>query len=236
MCLSCPLAFTLFVALAADDPSWNNKPIPQWNDEDAKQVLSDSPWVKNVKLERVRDLSKFERRDGGNISAGVPPYVGVFWLDLSGLAGVFGSNSEEAAIRRARRLVPDLGNVVVRWESALPVRAAEQKVGGVGVPAWQGDYYAIAVYDIAPPFHWNLANELKGDAFLKRNHKKDLKPSRVEVLSHPSGLVTVVYLFPRSADITKKDGSAQFVAQIGRLFVSQFFVLDDMQFAGKLEY
>src|SRR5580704_7054990 len=108
MCPSCPLAFAVFLLLAADDPSWNNKPIPQWNDEDAKQVLSDSPWVKNVKLERVRDLSKFERRDGGNMSAGIPPYVGVFWLDLSGLAGVFGSNSEEAAISRAGRVVPDL--------------------------------------------------------------------------------------------------------------------------------
>lgn len=222
--------------MAADDPSWNNKPIPQWNDEDAKQVLSDSPWAKNVKLDRVRDLSKFERRDGGNMSAGVPPYVGVFWLDLSGLAGVFGSNSEEAAIGRALRMRPDLGTVVVRWESALPVRAAEQKAGQVGIPASVGDYYAIAVYDVRPPFRWNLPNELKGLAFLKRNHKKDLKPSRVEVLPHDSGLVTVVYLFPRSADITKKDGSVQFAAQIGRLFVSQFFVLDDMQFEGKPEY
>lgn len=80
------------------------------------------------------------------------------------------------------------------------------------------------------------AEPAKGLAFLKRNHKKDLKPSRVEVLPHDSGLVTVVYLFPRSADITKKDGSVQFVAQIGRLFVSQFFVLDDMQLEGKPEY
>ena len=81
-----------------------------------------------------------------------------------------------------------------------------------------------------------LAERAKGLAFLKRNHKKDLKPSRVEVLPHDSGLVTVVYLFPRSADITKKDGSVQFAAQIGRLFVSQFFVLDDMQFEGKTQF
>jgi hypothetical protein len=171
------------------------------------------------------------------MSAGIPPYVGVFWLDLSGLAGVFGSNSEEAAIGRALRMRLDLGTVVVRWESALPVRAAEQKVGEMGMPASVADYYTIAVYDVRPPFLWNLASELKGDAFLKRNHKKDLKPSRVEILRHDdSNLVTVVYLFPRSAEITKKDGSVQFAAQIGRLFVSQFFVLQDMQFEGKPEY
>ncbi|HXP83631.1 MAG TPA: hypothetical protein VN841_02870 [Bryobacteraceae bacterium] len=77
-------------------------------------------------------------------------------------------------MQRARRFQPDLGNVVVRWESALPVRAAERKVGEAGAPVWQGDYYTIAVYDVAPPYHWNLANELKGLAFLKRDKKKDL--------------------------------------------------------------
>jgi hypothetical protein len=232
----CLLALASLVLLSGDDPSWQAKTIPQWDDQDAKQVLADSPWVKSVKLERVRDLSKFERRDGGNMSAGIPPYVGFFWLDLEGLSGLFGgSNSEALAMERARRWQPDLGNVVVRWESALPVRAAERKVGEIGVPVWQGDYYAIAVYDVAPPFHWNLASELKGIAFLKRDNKKDLKPSRVQILPHDSGLVTVVYLFSRSAGITRDDGNIRFVAQIGRLFVSQFFFPEDMQFRGKTE-
>ena len=55
--------------LTGDDPSWKDKSIPQWDDQDAKQVLAESPWVKSVKLERVRDLSEFERRDGGNWEA-----------------------------------------------------------------------------------------------------------------------------------------------------------------------
>ncbi len=127
--------------------------------------------------------------------------------------------------------------MIVRWESALPVRAAEQKTGEAGAPAWAEDYYTIAVYDVArPSVRWNLSNQLKQDAFLKRNHKKDLKPSRVEVLRHEEELITVVYSFPRSAEISKKDGSVQFAAQIGRLFVSRYFVLDDMQFEGKPEY
>jgi hypothetical protein len=220
---------------AGDDSTWKEKSIPQWDDQDARQILSDSPWVKSVKLERVRDLSKFQRRDGGNLSAGVPPYVGTFWLDLSGLSGLFGANPEAVAMERARRWQPDLGNVVIRWESALPVRAAERKTGEVGAPVWNGDYYAISVYDVEPPFHWNLANELKGLAFLKRDKKKDLKPSRVEILPHDNGLMTVVYLFPRSAEITGNDSNVRFVAQIGRLFVSQFFFPEDMQFQGKPE-
>jgi hypothetical protein len=232
----CLLASASVVLLCADDPSWHDKTIAQWDDQDAKQVLAGSPWVKSAKLERVRDLSKFERRDGGNMSAGVPPYVGVFWLDLSALGGMFGSNSEALALQRARRFRPDLGNVVVRWESALPVRAAEQKVGEAGAPMWKGDYYAIAVYDVAPPFHWNLANELKGIAFLKRDKKKDLRPSRVQILPRDNGLIGVVYLFPRSAVISGADSNVRFVAQIGRLFVSQVFFPEDMQFQGKTEF
>ena len=33
-----------------------DKPFSQWNTEDAKQVLTDSPWVKQVTPQNVRDL------------------------------------------------------------------------------------------------------------------------------------------------------------------------------------
>jgi hypothetical protein len=232
----CLLAMAAAIVLPAEDPSWQQKTIPQWDDQDAKQVLADSPWAKNVKLERVRDLSKFQRRDGGNLAAGVPPYVGTFWLDLSALAGMFGPSGGSPEVDLARRFVPDPGNVVVRWESALPVRAAEQKESEAGVPVWQGNYYAIAVYDVVPPFRWNLANELKGIAYLGRDKKKDLKPARVQILPRKNGLIGVVYLFSRSADITLKDSNVRFVAQIGRLFISQFFFPEDMRFQGKTEF
>jgi hypothetical protein len=215
--------------------TWQQKTVQQWDDGDAKQVLADSPWAKTVKLERVRDLSKFERRDGGNMSVGIPQYVGAFWFDLSAFSGLFGPNGTSTEAQLARLLVPDPGNVVVRWESALPVRAAEQKTGEAGVPEWQGDYYAIAVYDVTPPFHWNLANELRGIAFLKRDKKKDLKPAHVKIVPRDKGLVNVVYLFPRSAMITSEN-NVRFVAQIGRLFVSQFFFPEEMQFQGKPEF
>jgi len=227
---SCLLAFAAVALLAADDPSWKNKLVSEWDQEDARQVLANSPWVKSVTLNKVRDLSKFERRDGGDWEAGIGPTVGFAAI------GLFGPTLEEIALERAH-VRPYLGTVSVRWESALPVRAAEQKTGEVGVPASAGDYYTIAVYDVLrPSIRWNVPNQLKEVAFLKRNHKKDIKPSRVVVLPRGNGLVTVFYLFPRSAEINKQDGSVQFAAQIGRLFVSQLFVLGDMVFQGKPEY
>jgi hypothetical protein len=230
------LAFAFIVLpLSGDDPAWMEKPIPQWDDQDAKQVLADSPWVKSVKLEKVRDLSVFARRDGGDWDAGIAPGGGLAGAGLAALLGVLDPQSEALAIELSRRLQSELGSVAVRWESALPVRAAEQKEGELGSPMWDGNYYAIAVYDVHPPFHWNLANELKDVAFLKRDKKKDVKPARVQILPRDNGLITVVYLFPRSAEITRKDPNIRFVAQIGRLFVSQFFFPEDMQFLGKPE-
>src|SRR5579862_1380438 len=206
-----PFIFTLVaVTLLPAGLSWNTKAVSEWDEQDAKQVLGDSPWVKNAVLQKVPDLSESERRDSGNWEAGIAPGVG-----LAGL-GVLGAARKAEALARAHAH-PDLGTVVVRWESAVPVHAAELKLGETSIPAWQGNYYAIAVYDVPPPFRWNLANELKNVSVLKRDNKRDLKPKRVEVLWHDNGLVTVVYLFSRSAEITGKDLAVRFQAQIGRL-------------------
>jgi hypothetical protein len=220
----------LFAALlvAAYTPSWKNTPVPQWSEDDAKALLTDSPWVKQVKLDQVRNLSKAERVSGGDWEAGIGPSVG-----LAG-TGIFGTWRETEAMERAHAR-PDLGKVEVRWESAFPVRAAESKINEAGVPTWQGDYYAIAVYALPRPYRFNVAGVLKDIAFLKREKRKDLKPSRVVVVPRPDGLETFVYLFPRSIEITKKERSLAFVAQIGRLFVYLNFFPEDMQLQGELQ-
>jgi hypothetical protein len=212
----------------AADPSWQDKPIAQWSEDDAKQILTDSPWVKQLTPQNIRDLSPDERRSGGNMEAGIGKGVGIAGL------GILGPTRQAEAIARAHyKPTPDA--VVVRWESAPPVRAAEQKVGETGAPMLDPDHYAIVVYDILTPKRWNLDHELKGIAFIKRDNNKNLRPSSVEILRQPDGKATLVYLFPRKVEITKKDGRLEFVAQIGRLFISQFFYTFQMQFQGQLE-
>jgi hypothetical protein len=228
MFCSLPLAAVLLTAADTADPSWKDKPVSQWNAEDAKQVLTDSPWVKVVTPQNIRDLSPDERREGGNMEAGIGKGVGIAGL------GILGPRRQAEAIARAH-YKPTPNAVVVRWESALPVRSAEQKAGETDVPTLDSDHYAIVVYDILTPKRYNLANELKGIAFLKRDNNKDIKPSHVNILRQDDGTATLVYLFPRSKEITKKDGRLEFVAQIGRLFVSQFFYTWDMQIQGQLE-
>jgi hypothetical protein len=81
-----------------------------------------------------------------------------------------------------------------------------------------------------------LANKLKGLATIKRDGKKDLKPSSVLVLQRDSGPV-FVFLFARSKKTTIKpeDKRVEFDAQIGRLKFGESFFLEDMVYKGKLE-
>jgi len=214
----------------AEEPAWKSKPIAQWTAEDAQAVLADSPWVRHVVPQRLRDLSPDERRNGGNMEAGIGEGVG-----LAGL-GLLGPRREAEALARTHaKPTPDA--VAVRWESA-PVRAAERRTGQTAPALASGledAYYAIMVSGIPVPRRWNLARELKGIACLKRYRKKDLKPSRVEILRGNTGLATVVYLFPRSVEITRNDQSVEFVAQIDRLFLEQFFNVKEMRFMGQLQ-
>lgn len=234
----CSIPLTALLLLAQDSSqlpnssrpssSWKDRPVAQWSADDAKQVLTDSPWVKQVTPQNVRDLSPDERREGGNMEASPGKGVG-----LAGL-GIFGPRRQAEAIARAHyKPTPDA--VMVRWESATPVRAAEQKLGETDVPMIDNDHYAIVVYDILTPKRWNLDRELKGIAFIRRDNNKSIKPSRVEILRQDDGKATLVYLFPRKVEISKKDGRLEFVAQIGRLFVSQFFYTWQMQLDGELE-
>jgi|ERR1700733_3130545 len=222
--------FALFAALltaTAFNPSWKDAPVAQWSQEDATQFLADSPWSKNVHLDKVRNLSLFERRDGGDWEAGIPSGIGIAEL------GLFADWREIEAVEHAYA-VANLGTVTVRWESAPPVQAAESRIGAPAIPGI-GDYYAVSVGSLRPPFRWNLANQLKGVAFLKHGKKKDLKPSRVVVVPRANGLATFVYLFPRSVEITKQDQNLIFVAQIGRLFISVNFLPEDMRLNGELQ-
>jgi hypothetical protein len=126
----------------------------------------------------------------------------------------------------------------LRWETALPIQLAELKSHESAPPTLEGDGYRIAIYDI-PDGDFNgdpvrLGAPLRNQAALKREGKKDVRPVSVEVFRVDNGVV-VVYLFPLTAEITKKDQLIEFEAQIGRIVVDQSFDLSQMYFQGKLE-
>jgi hypothetical protein len=114
------------------------------------------------------------------------------------------------------------------------VRVAEEKTGQKPTTL-HTEWYAITVYDVPlPESHWG-AEKLKGLAYLRRENKKDFKPTRAEVVRNDDGTATVTFLFNRSEEITKGDKTVIFAAQFDRLFVSQFFYPRQMVMRGQME-
>jgi hypothetical protein len=126
----------------------------------------------------------------------------------------------------------------LRWETALPVRAAELKAGEIDPPTLDGEGYKVAIYDVPGMFFKGdpkkLGDPLRKLATLKREGKPDVKPSRVEVFQRQDGIV-VVYLFPLSAELSKRDRFIEFDAVIGRIIIGEVFDVGLMQMQGELQ-
>lgn len=234
---------SLFVIVAASrltaaDPDWKSKPPNEWSEEDARQLLARSPWSRDTNATITRRLTEDQLREGGQM--GQPHGLGYDGLDPRGSGPTVSPNifTGPGGDDRSLRSLPRPLTLRLRWETALPVQLAELKSHETGAPTLEGDGYRIAIYDI-PDGDFNgdpvrLGAPLKNQAVLKREGKKDVKPVNVEVFRLDNGVV-VVYLFPLTAEITKKDRLIEFEAQIGRIVVDQSFDLSEMYFQGKLE-
>jgi hypothetical protein len=228
------LPFGAVLLLAADPsgntPAWKTKDISQWNEQEAKLLLADSPWVKKTTPAPLPPQNEASRRQGGQWGGGQGTGV-----DSLSAASLFGGGSQQPGKRRAK--LNQVDPVEVRWESARPVRAAELKAHDTDAPDWEGSFYVVAVYDV-PGLDINakaLPGALKQESSLELDGKKPLKPVRVDLLPQVGNLTTVVYLFPRSMEITLEDKQVEFRAMFGRLFIAQYFYTEQMRFQGKLE-
>jgi hypothetical protein len=216
--------------LMAADPAWKTKQLDQWSEQDAKSILTNSPWVKKVTPALLPQRGEDQRRVGG--AMGGDDGVG---LDVLTPATLLGGGSHAAGKRGHR---PGMPTFEIRWESARPVRTAEVKAHEEDSPDVAGGNYVVAVYDV-PGIDINqktLAYELKREAVLKfQGKKKDRHASRVDLLPQEGGLTTIVYVFPRAEEITTDYGRITFMSQVGRLSVAQYFYPEEMQIQGKLE-
>jgi hypothetical protein len=215
--------------LTGADQAWKNKQYPDWTEDDAKEVMSNSPWAKSVVATPVKPNGQTGQTGSHRGRIG-----------FSGLGiGRSGSSGRHGGDDRSTKASPDQpATLTLRWESALPMREAELKARDIGAPDVADEFYAIAVYGIPhgaiTDDSKDRSEELKKLAVLKRDGKKDLKPTRVDILLRESGPL-VVYLFSKSAEFNWRDHGMTFEAQISRLKFSQAFSTDDMTFHGKLE-
>jgi hypothetical protein len=245
MSLTLRLVFPLLIAalLVAQDQPWMQKRVAEWTEKDALQVLNESPWAGKAAPTLLPALTAFSRRDGGNMAA----QGGGQGMQLDRLKDIRPFGGGGAQVRPGEG--PEsahMAKLPIRWETALPIRAAEFKSNEAGAPDIDGEDYAIAVYDVSLKLASvdaqamkNLPSELKKISSLKIEGRPEgvieVRPTRVAVIELGSGTATVVYFFPRSAHITAGDQRLLFQAQVGRLAMAQYFYPPQMQFQGKLE-
>src|SRR6516164_2901050 len=73
------LPFSMILA-AAEEPAWKAKQVPEWTQDDAQQILNDSPWVRSVTPTTGRasdDGNSGYGRRGGGFGGGIPGIGGI---------------------------------------------------------------------------------------------------------------------------------------------------------------
>ena len=114
--------------LVAADQVWESKPTSQWTEEDARQVLTRSPWAKAARAVITRRLAEEQLREGGQM--GPPRGVGNEGVDPKGGGPKISPNllTGPGGGDRSPQSLPQSITLQLRWESALPVRVAELKL------------------------------------------------------------------------------------------------------------
>jgi hypothetical protein len=173
---------------------------------------------------------------GGGIGMGIPGIGGM------GRRGGMGGGSGGGGYPRGNddgtgtNSAPPV--LTIRWESALPVRGAELKVHDSNSPIVDDDHYAIAVYGVPNRMvndnSQNLEESTEEASGPEARWQEGHEPSSVDVLQREDGAV-IVYLFPRSKEITKEDRRILLDAQIVRLKFGVDFYVEEMVYQGKRE-
>ena len=246
----CALVFSAALASYAEQP-WKGKPLAEWSEDDARLVLSSSPWAKLVtpKLEPSQGGGRgYGRRGGmggGGIGMGGP---GMGGPGMGGGRGGMGGGGGYPGGGRSSD--PDMGGdrepgdrseapsaVTVRWESALPVREAQLKLHQESVGADEA-YYAVAILGlpsrIANRDPQELRSRLLSDTYLKAKGKKKIALADVKMLTRDDTAVLLL-LFPKSQEITAGDKEVEFSTRVARMEIKQKFPLEDMTLDGKLQ-
>ena len=226
---------------------WEAKPFQNWTQKDVQKIFNNSPWARQARAVIGSAAPAAEGRSG-------PPPIGDASSNESGLpkgpepggAGRIGSApSDIDQGPQSSQQIP----VIVRWQSALPLRQAQMlgKYGdNVAISAEAQKFltdepsiYVVAVSGLAG----SIVSAGGGDqarqtitdkTTLTVRGKQPLRPIAVDFLPVGS-TVDVLIGFPRSARITLEDQEVELASEIGRATVRYKFKLKDMVVRGKLE-
>jgi hypothetical protein len=226
---------------------WEAKPFQNWTQKDVQKIFNNSPWARQARAVIAIEIPQATGRIGqpafGDTSSndsGAPK-----GREPEGAGRLGGAPGEVDQGPQSQVAVP----VIVRWQSALPLRQA-QMLGRYGdnvaispeaqkFLTHEPGIYVVAISGL----EGSIVSAGGGDqakqsiaekSTLTVRGKPPLRPIAVDFLPVGS-TVDVLIAFPRSARIALEDQEVEVASEIGRATVRYKFKLKDMVLRGKLE-
>jgi hypothetical protein len=244
------LSGSLFaVALFASD-FWKTKDYTQWTSDEVAKVLTDSPWAKQITV-TSEQTGGGQRRGGGmgrggggggrgggigfpGAGGGGYPGGGGGYPGGGGGGGGQYPNDSGGGMRE---------QIVVRWESALPVQHALLRQGGH--PDDKSKCYVVAVLGLRMPSHMSgsdasesqntddLRTRFLDAAQLIPKSKIGISAEDIQFEGR-NGSTAIRFLFPKTFPISGNDKEIVFQFQSRGVKFDHKFKLSDMQYQGQL--
>jgi hypothetical protein len=196
---------------------WEEKEFTAWSDKDVEKMMTNSPWAKRLTVVFPRPPTESGGRGGGRGGRGG--------------GGGFGGGSPQARL-------------IVRWQSALPVRQAVVRAqigsdGAVGPDAravldQNAPGYFVVVSGVPGQFGRLSPEALMAEARLERKGKEPIRPVQAAAQREGRG-VALAYVFPKDEAIVLDDKDVEFVTKVGDATIKRKFKLEDMVYNDQLE-
>jgi len=235
---------------------WQSKPFTEWNDKEMRKMLENSPWARPVSISigEPRPMAGSggggRRRGGGGSTdpmgetGGVGPAGGAASSDIGGAGGRGnrgGAGEDSSDMPRSESM-----NVIVRWQTALPVRQAmiklkygsEATTSPEAKKALESDdrIYAIAVIGV-PPMVVRGTDDMKkalmAQTVLSAKGKDELKAADVQ-FGKANNKIEAYFIFQRKVEFTADDKEIEFSTKFQSVSIRQRFRVKDMMYDGKL--
>lgn len=231
------------VSMVAAEP-WSHKDPAKWTPKDVQRVLSDSPWAQSTGA-----VFSLAAEDPASAPVTPPPLPGPGGAPNTGVRW-------DGGVGRSRGADPTL-NVLVRWNSALPVREALSRSSEGGQQPYVAEHattdYIISVVGLVPAGRYQSVgrterNSRSDDTVDARNPEEMLEGLMAASQLIPKGKATIrpddakldgstgtLYIFfPRTQPIGLDDKEVAFTTRFGALTIQKSFRLKDMNYQGKL--
>ncbi|MHB8754846.1 MAG: hypothetical protein ACYC92_07810 [Candidatus Acidiferrales bacterium] len=229
------LALAVVAAAWAGGPPWKTKPFEQWNQNDVRQILHDSPWAKVQYVPQEWKMSPggggapgMSRAPAGTAAAAEGP--------AEGAEGAEGVGEEPMGTPEGETAY------YVRWNSSRTVREAlvrdgilSGKIKEADAPKYLAapitDYEVVVIGPDMTPFGSTSEDELKAKAYLRgKQSKVKVGATSVQTYRGSGGdrVTAVMFSFPRKTADGKdvaapQEKGLQFVCNIKNLNLNTTF-------------